>query len=245
MAGERRGRLYVAIASYDVRKLRVCRKYLEEHSPLIECRCYSRGRALLDELGRENDPDIIVLGSQLEDMDEAQFVSGLRGLYSKPLLLLPGEGRHGRNTASCLRSDGNCYIIEQTELADLMQELCRVSGYGAAFSDELCRSLLAGWGIHKLDTKCAYLICALRVACASSEKLAIRKEILRKVGEEYNVSEAAVESGIRRVVDKLEQERTASWLEFKRSSGFGDARPTTGRLVYAVKAHLLACGLGL
>ena len=38
----------------------------------------------------------------------------------------------------------------------------------------------------------------------TSQKLAIRKEILQAVSEQYDVSVSAVDSGIRRMIDQLE-----------------------------------------
>ena len=64
------------------------------------------------------------------------------------------------------------------------------------------------------------------------------QEILQAVGEQYEVSVSAVDSGIRRMVDQLEARPTAEWLAFKEKSGFADEKPTTGKLIYAVKNYL-------
>ena len=47
-----------------------------------------------------------------------------------------------------------------------------------------------------------------------------------------------MDSGIRRMVDQLEARPTAKWLAFKNESGFADEKPTTGKLIYAVKNYL-------
>ena len=43
---------------------------------------------------------------------------------------------------------------------------------------------------------------------------------------------------LRRMVDQLEARPTAKWLAFKDESGFADEKPTTGKLIYAVKNYL-------
>ena len=58
------------------------------------------------------------------------------------------------------------------------------------------------------------------------------------MGEQYEVSVSAVDSGIRRMVDQLEARPNAEWLAFKEKSGFTDEKPTTGKLIYAVKNYL-------
>ena len=83
-----------------------------------------------------------------------------------------------------------------------------------------------------------YLSSAVGVVYGTIQKLAIRKEILQAVGEQYEVSVSAVDSGIRRMVDQLEARPTAEWLAFKEKSGFTDEKPTTGKLIYAVKNYL-------
>lgn len=40
------------------------------------------------------------------------------------------------------------------------------------------------------------------------------------------------------MVDQLEARPTAEWLAFKEKSGFTDEKPTTGKLIYAVKNYL-------
>ena len=56
----------------------------------LACDCYRRRWALLDELHRHGSYDVVVLSSQLEDMDEGQFIQQRRRWHYKPLLLLSG-----------------------------------------------------------------------------------------------------------------------------------------------------------
>lgn len=235
--------LRVALASYDPRALRVQKRFLEEQCSFLRCTGYRRGWELLERLRQGSCYDVIVLGSQLEDMDEAEFLTHLRHTAVRPLLLLFGEGRHSENALSCLRADGGCYIARQTELKDLLEELYRASGRSAVQLDALCGRLYAEWGVQSPDTKCAYLTSAVRIACGTPERLAIRKELLRPVSEEYHVSVAAVDSGLRRLIDECEARSTAGWRAFRQAAGFGGKKPTTGKLIYAVRDQLRLRGL--
>lgn len=234
--------LRVALASYDLQEIRVQKHYLEEQNAFIRCCGYQSGRKLLDKLKQSDCYDVVVLSSQLEDMDDLDFLAQLRQLTSKPLLLLFDCGRHAENAASCLRSDGNCYIIKQTDLKNLLKELYKAPGGGMVRTEALCRQMYIEWGICRPDTKCDYLTSALRIACAAEDRLAIRKEVLRQVGEEFHVSVSAVDSGIRRMVDELEEQQHEGWCSFKKQSGFGSEKPTTGKLIYAAREQLLARG---
>ena len=73
----------------------------------------------------------------------------------------------------------------------------------------------------------------------SSQKLAIRKEILQAVSEQFEASVTAVDSGIRRMVDQLEARPGPAWLAFKADTGLGSGKPTTGKLIYAVRSAVL------
>jgi hypothetical protein len=48
-----------------------------------------------------------------------------------------------------------------------------------------------------------------------------------------------VESGIRRMVDQLEEKPPLAWLAFKADTRLGSGKPTTGKLIYAVRDVVL------
>lgn len=105
--------------------------------------------------------------------------------------------------------------------------------------EQRCSQLYAAWGIPQGDVNAGYLSCAVGIACSTSQKLAIRKEILQAVSEQFDTSVAAVESGIRRMVDQLEEKPPLAWLAFKADTRLGSGKPTTGKLIYAVRDVVL------
>ena len=105
--------------------------------------------------------------------------------------------------------------------------------------EQQCGQLYETWGISRADINARYLTCAVSIVCSTSQKLAIRKEILQAVSEQFDTSVAAVESGIRRMVDQLEEIPTPAWLAFKADTRLGSGKPTTGKLIYAVRDVVL------
>ena len=83
---------------------------------------------------------------------------------------------------------------------------------------------------------CGYLLRALRIACGSEGKLALRKEVLQGVAEEYQVTVAAVDSGLRRLIEGLEQRSPEGWRQFKAANGLADQKVSTGKLIYALRS---------
>lgn len=52
-------------------------------------------------------------------------------------------------------------------------------------------------------------------------------------------SSQRMDSGIRRMIDQLEAKPAEGWTQFKAESGFEAEKPTTGKLIYAIKRYLI------
>ena len=91
------------------------------------------------------------------------------------------------------------------------------------------------WGVQGEITKCGYLTDAVTIAEQADDKLALRKQIIMTVSEMRGVSVDAVDSGLRRLIERMEENNTPAYREFKLHTGLGETRPTVGRLVYAIK----------
>lgn len=205
--------LQVALASYDRKELRVQKNYLEEQNPVLACTCFLNGHKLLQELQQGHNFDIVVLCSQMEDMSSIEFMMELRKLEHKPLLMLFDEGRRKNSSALRMEDSGSCCCVERMELKNLLRELYRMPGQQWQRTEQQCQQLYHSWGI--------------------------RKEILQTVSEQYGVSVSAVDSGIRRMIDQLEAKPDEGWTQFKAESGFEAEKPTTGKLIYAIKRYLI------
>ena len=232
-------RIQLALASYDRKELRVQRNFLQEENTAISCDCFQNGKKLLRALQNGAHYDMIFLCSELEDMDSVEFVRRLRDLDNRPLLMLFDEGRRKNASALRLEPDDAYYCVERVELKNMLRELYRMPGQQGQQMEHQCQNLYESWGVQMPDVNCSYLTCAVGVVFGTSQKLAIRKEILQTVGEQYNVSVSAVDSGIRRMIDQLEVSGAGAWQDFKTKSGFTNEKPTTGKLIYAVKNYIL------
>ena len=239
MSSERKNTgLRVALASYDVHQLRVWHQYIVEQSAEILCSEYRSGEELLQSLKQGRNTEVVVLGGPLEDMDSREFLERMSRLPQKPLLLLQDNARRERNAVSSLSPDGPCYLIRQSSLKELLASLLTAAGQESGTLEQRFGRMYQEWGIIQPDSNCDYLTEAVLTASQSKGKLAIRKEILQAVSEQYDVSVSAVDSGIRRMIDQLEAKPSAKWLRFKDESGFADEKPTTGKLIYTVKNYL-------
>lgn len=237
MNSEQTAQLQVALASYDLKELRVQKRYLQEQGTALACTCFCSGEKLFAQLQQGVHYDAVVLCSELPDMSKEQFVSRLYQLKERPVLLVQS---HGRSRGAALQKirDGY-YCVEDTELKKLLWQLYRMSGQQSRQPEQLCSRLYEAWGIPQGDVNAAYLSYAVGIVCSTSQKLAIRKEILQAVSEQFETSVTAVESGIRRMVDQLEEKPTPAWLAFKADTRLGSGKPTTGKLIYAVRDVVL------
>ena len=87
MNSERTAQLQVALASYDLRELRVQKRYLQEQGTAIVCTCFCSGEKLLAQLRQGVRYDAVVLCSELMDLSAEQFVRQLYQLKERPTLL--------------------------------------------------------------------------------------------------------------------------------------------------------------
>ena len=102
--------------------------------------------------------------------------------------------------------------------------------------------LYAEWGMLQRDVNCEYLTTALQVVCGTERKLAVRKEILQTVAEEHHTTVAAVDCGMRRLIDGVEKYNTEAWQKFKQDYGLMGHSVTLGKLIYAGRQKLIDSG---
>lgn len=92
------------------------------------------------------------------------------------------------------------------------------------------------------DVNCEYLTTALQVVCGTERKLVVRKEILQTVAEEHHTTVAAVDCGMRRLIDGVEKYNTEAWQKFKQDYGLMGHSVTLGKLIYAGRQKLIDSG---
>lgn len=186
---------------------------------------------------------MLVLSSQLEDMDSLTFLEKLNRLPSHPPLLLQGDGWADDITAAHLQPGSRFYGVGHDHLRDLLRGLLGVPGRNSMQIERFCTHLYELWKLPQPDTNCEYLTLAVQIACSADGKLALRKEILQGVAEQYHITVAAVDSGLRRLVEGLETRHPVEWERFKAENGLTGLKVTTGRLVYSLQQTVLRRGI--
>ena len=145
MNSERTAQLQVALASYDLKELRVQKRYLQEQGTAIDCTCFCSGEKLLAQLRQGVRYDAVVLCSELTDLPAEQFVRQFYQLKERPMLLIQSHGRSSGTALQKLRE--GCYCVEGTELKRLLWQLYRMPGRQNRQLEQRCSQLYAAWGI--------------------------------------------------------------------------------------------------
>ena len=153
-----------------------------------------------------------------------------------------GDDWYSDATASFLRPDGRQYLPERSSLLDLLLDLRSSTDIGIFWVLPFCKQLYAEWGIQQPDVNCEYLTTALQVVCGTERKLVVRKEILQTVAEEHHTTVAAVDCGMRRLIDGVEKYNTEAWQKFKQDYGLMGHSVTLGKLIYAGRQKLIDSG---
>ena len=120
----------------------------------------------------------------------------------------------------------------------MLQELRAPAHRPAESLEKRCERIYRSWGVSTCDANKRYLTGALRVMMGSDHRLAIRKEILGPVAEEYGLTVAAVDSALRRLLETLDETGTQTWRDFRKEYGLERRKVTIGRLLYALESRL-------
>lgn len=234
--------LDTAICSYDVQSLRVLGNYLLEYGGFRSCTAYCSGKELLDALINGQHYDIVILEEHLQDMDAARFLHDCQQLHlpNRPITVLLASGSCWRVRKQMPEGTDQCFL-EPIHLETVARQLRnfyngKESGEAAQIA-RFCAQLCHSWGVRGEPASLAYLADACALLIGSDEHLAIRKEILMAVGEKRGVSVAAVDSGLRRLIDRMEEANTPAYCQFKQAAGLHAQRPTIGQLLYTIRAY--------
>ena len=244
------GCLWIAIASYDPRFFRICQNYIGclDHDA-FRCDVYQSGEDLLAALRGGFPYRAVLLDNAMSDMDGPEFCSRLRQLDPKfrPwLLLVPtcsvDELRSViRDEEPACRQAAQVRRMQMTGLNSLLYDLDSMLRAQADQNDSdaaLIQRLLQ-WGEHPGTLGAQYLRECVELALRCEPHFAVRKDVLLPVGERHSVTVAAVDSGIRRLIEHLENLNRPAWQAFKRRHHSRSAHLTTGRFIYVVRDELL------
>ncbi|MFI3169859.1 MAG: response regulator [Faecalibacterium sp.] len=230
----------IAVASYDASWLRVVANYLQERKEFSVVDCYARGKLLLEALSEGVAPDVVIVDEQMQDVDLFDFMQTYASLHLSNHVVLLGlcNKRYLGYTGNLLSLGLTDFMAKPIQLSNLTERILQLhqTNMGGRVKD-VCESLYVDWKLE-INDSCHYLTDAVRIANDSAEKLAIGKEIVWNVAELHGSTPHAVDSALRRLVEKLECGKIASYLDFKSETGLGQEKPTVKMLVYAIKYKL-------
>lgn len=229
--------IQIAVVSYDSRWLRVVADYFAELDVFGDADYYGRAHQLLSSLKENAIPHVIIVDEQMHDMDLLAFMkeyAALR-LQERPIVLGLCDKRYLGYTGNLIALGLTDFMAKPIRLANLAQrvlELYRERMGGRVQSH--CEALYDAWGLERSDNT-TYLTDAVKIASDTTEKLAVRKEIVWCVGEIHCCSKDAVDSALRRLIDRLEKISAPAYLAFKEELHLKKAKPSVGAVIYGMK----------
>lgn len=231
----------VAIASYDPLFTRVCQRLLRSPgNAAFQYDTYRSGQELLAALQGGAAYRAVLLDNALADMDAACFCRKLQQMDEahRPWLLIAPVRRMDELAALLQEGPGQSPRLSglNSMLLDLQTLLRQKTAQPQPDPLDRC---LNSWGLHPGIRGYEYLRYAVCLAMQSDSRLAIRKDILERVGQRYCLTSSGADCGIRRLVDYCDRLDRPAWRDFKRRREPKDQKLTTGKFIYAVKAELL------
>lgn len=229
-----------ALCSYDAGILLAMGNYLTETDGFGRCVAFRSGAALLRELCAGQHFDTLVLDEQLLDMDAVTFLEQLPAVQgaARPLIVLLSTRQFLARYESPIYKQADCCFVKPFQIGLLARRIQSIYNGCSENTRGRCEALCRQWGVQGDAVNCGYLADAAVIAVQAESRLALRKEILMTVAELHGVSVAAVDSGLRRLTERLEQQQTPAYRRFKQQTGLGAGRPTVGRLLSAIQQQI-------
>lgn len=233
-------KLHLVLASYDASWLRVAGNYLSEQDGIGHVDCYGRAALLLTALKEGIAPQVIVLDEQLQDMDLLGFMQAYASLRrtEKPVIIGLCSKQYLGYTGNLIFLGLTDFMAKPIYMHALYERVIRL--HHAQDSDRIksfCEARYQEWGAKPSEST-MYLTDAVRVASDSVERLAVRKEILWGVGELHGCSSDAVDSSLRRLIERLEKKPTQGYLAFKERIGYAGKKIPVKILISALQEQL-------
>ena len=239
------GRPWVAIASYDPRFFRICEHYLAcLDGGAIRCETFQSGQELLARLEQGAACQALLLDNALADMDTLTFCHRLQQLDPgrRPALLL-ALTCDVRELDSLFRPENGVRPCAPrlSSLSSLLLDLKSLLASSPRPNAGSVNRLLASWGAPSQMVGVVYLRESVCLALQYDSHFAIRKDILQEVGDWHTITDEAVDSGIRRLIDALDRKKAPAWLSFRQRHHLPQgSKLTTGTFIYEVRDELLS-----
>ncbi len=234
--------LNTALCSYDLQTLRSLGNFLLEYGGFRECAAYRSGRELLREISEGRRYDALILDEQMQDMDALEFLGKLQQIRPNPQPVTVVMSAHAflKRLDRALPAGVDFCFLKPLQAGVLAH---RIQNFYHEHSETVhiyCSQLCKKFGVQDDTANCLYLADAEFLVWQSDTKLAIRKEVILPVSEAHGVSLASVDSGLRRLIERMEAANTDAYCHFKQETGLSGERPTIGCLIYAMKRYGMA-----
>lgn len=229
----------VGLCSADSMQLRTIADYLLERGSVGQCVVFRDGTHLLQELENEEMYDGIVLDTIMQDMDALEFLLRFRKLQvqQRPVIIVLTTTELFRRIQRRVPGEVDSFLFKPLHV-DILAERIQLflSDKRSKIQTELY-PLLYQWGVQDERVHGQYLTQAVQIMVQTKRQLALRKELLPMVAKSFGVSVSAVDSGLRRMIQCLEEQNTPAYQQFKKDNGMEGVKPTVKRFLYACSRY--------
>lgn len=224
----------LGFCSQDGLLMRTVADYLLELGQVQQCVVFRRGEKMLREIGQGKHYDGIIVDSMMRDMDALEFLLRLQELPQTacPAVILLGTMSEFERIQRRIPEGVDSFLCKPLR-PEILAERIRLFCGGGRQNPSQVQQMLRQWGLQEEDIRSQYFTTAVELLTKAKGQLALRKELLPMVARSYGVSPAAVDSGIRRMIQVLEEKSPAAYVEFKTKNGLDHRKPTVKKLLCA------------
>ena len=217
------------------RQLFVLQEYIKERPDTELCGAACDGEALLELLGQGFEPDVLILDSDLRRISGIRVLYKMRSLRLKrmPQILMTtctaDDGVHKRYIEAGAKS----LVVKPYKMEELLNQaidLCLNAPESVEVHlDYLIRLYLEQMHLTVGDAGYWYLSDAVKQMLQHPALCGLCKEVYEHCGARFGVSPKAIESGIRRAIERIHYVSPPTYREMQKFLKLSAEKPVSNR----------------
>lgn len=230
---EKQPPIRIYLADGNKAQLENLRVYIEAQSDLQLAGYTTESGLLLEALESGVEADVVIMDMILQGRGSLFALQKLGSLHlaHKPRILLTTASADTVLHSRYMEAGAEMVVMKPYLMADILEMVrllcCDRDTYREHRLNELAHIHLERMYATPDVSGYWYAVAVLRLLVMTDEPCSICKELYRTVAEEMGVSQHAVESGIRRLIETIDARASAEYLEMRDYMGAVKGKPLT------------------
>ena len=206
----------VLLAEVSYEHLEILKFFGEDQPEIHICGAVTDGSAVLELLGNGVQADVLVMDTMLQGLSVLEVLReiGAMHLVHRPYILLTSCSCSAQMQSTYIQAGADIIRLKPYTLSGLYDDVCALQGcrrYLNRRVDELLRIHLERMQLMPDDTNYWYMFETGRRMVMIKGPVCVGKDVYSEVAQQCGVSRPAVESGVRRAIERMQSRNSAEY----------------------------------